>query len=53
MEQAMPEAYAEFVRVCALLEKHYRDMQDMEFTIERGKFWMLQTRGASARPRPR
>ena len=40
----MPEVYAEFVRATKLLEKHYRDMQDMEFTVERGKFWMLQTR---------
>ncbi len=44
MEQAMPEAYAELVRIYGLLEKHYRDMQDMEFTVERGKLWMLQTR---------
>ncbi|HVL74101.1 MAG TPA: pyruvate, phosphate dikinase [Beijerinckiaceae bacterium] len=44
MEAAMPEAYAELVRIYGLLEKHYRDMQDMEFTVERGKLWMLQTR---------
>ena len=44
METVMPEVYAEFVRATHLLEKHYRDMQDMEFTVERGKFWMLQTR---------
>ncbi|MGO8739456.1 pyruvate, phosphate dikinase [Rhodoblastus sp.] len=44
LEQAMPEVFAEFVRATQLLEKHYRDMQDMEFTVERGKFWMLQTR---------
>ena len=44
LEQAMPEVFAEFVRATELLEKHYRDMQDMEFTVERGKFWMLQTR---------
>jgi pyruvate,orthophosphate dikinase len=44
METALPECYAEFVRVTELLEKHYRDMQDMEFTVERGKLWMLQTR---------
>ena len=44
MERAMPDAYAELVRIYGLLEKHYRDMQDMEFTIERGKLWMLQTR---------
>src|SRR3712207_2343154 len=41
----MPEAYAELVRIYGILEKHYRDMQDMEFTVERGKLWMLQTRG--------
>ena len=40
----MPEAYAELVRIYGLLEKHYRDMQDMEFTVEEGKLWMLQTR---------
>ncbi len=44
MERVMPEVYAEFVRATQLLERHYRDMQDMEFTVERGKFWMLQTR---------
>jgi len=44
MEEAMPEAYAELARVFDLLEKHYRDMQDIEFTVERGKLWMLQTR---------
>ncbi len=44
METALPACYAEFVRVSQLLEKHYRDMQDMEFTVERGKLWMLQTR---------
>src|SRR3954466_6128761 len=45
MERAMPEAYAELVRIYGLLEKHYRDMQDMEFTVEKSKLWMLQTRG--------
>jgi pyruvate,orthophosphate dikinase len=40
----MPEAYAEFLSIAKRLEQHYRDMQDMEFTIERGKLWMLQTR---------
>ncbi len=45
METVMPEVYHEFVRVTHLLEKHYRDMQDLEFTVERGKLWMLQTRG--------
>ena len=44
MERVLPEAYSEFVRVAGLLERHYRDMQDLEFTIERGKLWMLQTR---------
>ncbi|MEN5082686.1 pyruvate, phosphate dikinase [Bosea sp. TWI1241] len=44
MEKAMPEAYAELVRIYGILEKHYRDMQDMEFTIQEGKLWMLQTR---------
>ncbi len=44
MEAAMPEAYHELVRIYGLLEKHYRDMQDMEFTVENGKLWMLQTR---------
>jgi pyruvate,orthophosphate dikinase len=44
MEQAMPEAYNELVRIYGILEKHYRDMQDMEFTVEKGKLWMLQTR---------
>jgi pyruvate,orthophosphate dikinase len=44
METAMPEAYRELVRIYTILEAHYRDMQDMEFTVERGKLWMLQTR---------
>ncbi|MFA7596321.1 MAG: pyruvate, phosphate dikinase [Novosphingobium sp.] len=44
MEEAMPEAYAELAEVFELLERHYRDMQDIEFTVERGKLWMLQTR---------
>lgn len=44
MERLMPEAYADFIRICDRLEAHYRDMQDLEFTIERGKLWMLQTR---------
>jgi pyruvate,orthophosphate dikinase len=44
METAMPAAFIEFRRISEVLEKHYRDMQDMEFTIERGKLWMLQTR---------
>ncbi len=44
MEKLMPEAFAEFKVICDRLEAHYRDMQDLEFTIERGKLWMLQTR---------
>ncbi len=44
MEEAMGETYAELAGVFDLLEKHYRDMQDIEFTVERGKLWMLQTR---------
>ncbi len=44
MADKFPEAYEEFVNVCALLEDHYRDMQDMEFTVEHGKLFMLQCR---------
>jgi pyruvate,orthophosphate dikinase len=44
MEEALPEAYTELARVFDLLELHYRDMQDIEFTVERGHLWMLQTR---------
>ncbi|UES50537.1 pyruvate, phosphate dikinase [Roseibium aggregatum] len=44
LEALMPEAFAEFQTYCAKLEAHYRDMQDLEFTIEKGKLWMLQTR---------
>ena len=44
MEQEFPEAFAEFKKVCETLEKHYRDMQDMEFTVEDRKLYMLQTR---------
>ena len=44
MEQKFPEAFKEFVEVCKKLEEHYRDMQDMEFTVEHGKLFMLQTR---------
>ena len=44
MEEAMPETYAELAQVFETLETHYRDMQDIEFTVERGKLWMLQTR---------
>jgi pyruvate,orthophosphate dikinase len=44
MEEALPDAYSELARVFDLLELHYMDMQDIEFTVERGKLWMLQTR---------
>src|SRR3546814_391474 len=44
MEEAMPDVYAELARVFDLLETHYRDMQDIEFTVQQGKLWMLQTR---------
>ncbi len=44
MSQTMPEVYKQFMDITAKLEKHYRDMQDVEFTIERGRLWMLQTR---------
>ena len=44
LKSEMPEVHAEFERVAVLLENHYRDMQDVEFTIEKGKLWMLQTR---------
>ena len=44
MEEKFPEAFAQFTDVCKTLENHYRDMQDMEFTVEHGKLYMLQTR---------
>ena len=44
MEEAMPSVFTELARVFALLENHYRDMQDIEFTVEDGRLWMLQTR---------
>jgi pyruvate,orthophosphate dikinase len=44
LEHTMPAAFAELTRIYGLLERHYRDMQDLEFTVERGKLWMLQTR---------
>ena len=44
MEQEFPEAYAEFIKVCDILENHYHDMQDMEFTVENKKLYMLQCR---------
>ena len=45
MEAVMPAVFADFAASTELLERHYRDMQDIEFTVERGKLWMLQTRG--------
>ena len=44
MAEKFPQAYADFVKVCDILEEHYRDMQDMEFTVEHGKLYMLQCR---------
>jgi pyruvate,orthophosphate dikinase len=44
MTETMPEVYKEFMEITGKLEKHYRDMQDVEFTIEKGRLWMLQTR---------
>ncbi len=44
LKEVMPECYDEFVKICGILEDHYKDMQDMEFTIENGKLFMLQTR---------
>ncbi|MBP7228113.1 MAG: pyruvate, phosphate dikinase [Longilinea sp.] len=44
MGETLPQAYEQFLKICDILEKHYKDMQDMEFTIERGRLWMLQTR---------
>ena len=46
LEKDMPQAFKELVALGDKLEKHYRDMQDIEFTIQRGKVWMLQTRNA-------
>jgi len=46
MKEVMPKVYAQFAKIAKQLEKHYRDVQDVEFTIERGKLWMLQTRDA-------
>jgi pyruvate,orthophosphate dikinase len=46
LKDEMPKIYAQFERICKKLEKHYREVQDVEFTIERGKLWMLQTRDA-------
>jgi len=44
LSRQMPKAYDEFMKITSRLEKHYKDMQDVEFTIERGTLWMLQTR---------
>ena len=44
LKQLMPEVYDQFLEIATRLERHYKDMQDMEFTIERGKLFMLQTR---------
>ncbi len=50
MEQKFPEAFKQFVEVCGILENHYRDMQDMEFTVENGKLYMLQCRNGKRTP---
>jgi pyruvate,orthophosphate dikinase len=44
MEKAMPAAFNELTRICGVLDRHYRDMQEVEFTVEQRKLWMLQTR---------
>jgi len=44
LEQELPQAYRQFMQICALLERHYRDVQDVEFTIENGRLYLLQTR---------
>ena len=44
MQEVLPEVYNQFIEICNILENHYKDMQDMEFTIEKGKLYMLQTR---------
>ena len=50
MAEKFPEAFAQFEKVCQLLENHYHDMQDMEFTVENGKLYMLQTRNGKRTP---
>ena len=50
LEQEMPRAYRELVRIAKRLEKHYRDMQDIEFTIQQGRLWLLQTRTGKRTP---
>ena len=52
MEQKFPEAFKQFNEVCKILEGHYRDMQDMEFTVEHGKLYMLQTRNGKRTAKP-
>jgi len=47
MEEVMPDVYAELLDVCSRLEHHYKDMQDMEFTVQEGRLWMLQTRNGN------
>ena len=49
----MPECYEQLVKIREILEKHYRDMQDIEFTIEKGKLYMLQTRNGKRTARRR
>jgi pyruvate,orthophosphate dikinase len=51
LKEEMPQIYAQFAEICERLERHYRDVQDVEFTIERGKLWMLQTRTGKRTPR--
>jgi pyruvate,orthophosphate dikinase len=53
LEKDMPAIYSQFEEICRRLDKHYRDMQDIEFTVERGKLWILQTRNAKGLPRRR
>lgn len=50
LKNTMPEVYEEFLKICKTLENHYKDMQDMEFTIEEGKLFMLQTRNGKRTP---
>ena len=50
MEEVMPKMYAELLKVRNILEVHYKDMQDMEFTVQQGKLWMLQTRNGNELP---
>src|SRR5262249_60949853 len=52
MERALPQAFKELERIYGVLERHYRDMQDLEFTVEQGKLWMLQTRSPKPTPKP-